>query len=84
MAHELSPFERKPDQYTGFPTGVKNMSEAAHPHRGGALQNLMEGGLASTHWWEAWGWGGFQVKENYFVNICTVACKLKNVIFVLN
>ena len=36
LAHELSPLEGKIDQYTGFPTGVKNM--------GGALQNLMKGG----------------------------------------
>ena len=25
LAHELSPLEGKIDQYTGFPTGVKNM-----------------------------------------------------------
>ena len=49
MAHELSPFERKPDQYTGFPTGVKNMSEAAHPHRGGGSSKFDgEGACVNT------------------------------------
>ena len=28
--------------------------------------------------------GGFQEKGKYLVNICTVVCKLKNVIFLLN
>ena len=75
LAHELSPLEGKPDQYTGFPTGVKNK------RLGGALQNVI-GGLQSIH--GGGGVGGFQEKGKYLVNICTVACKLKNVIFLLN
>ena len=41
LAHELSQLEGKPDQYTGFPTDIKNMGggggvEAIHGGRGGA------------------------------------------------
>ena len=30
------------------------------------------------------GWGGFQEKGKYLVDICTVACKPENDIFLLN
>ena len=66
LAHELSQLEGKPDQYTGFPTDIKNMG----------------GGGVRVNTWGAW--GGFQEKRKYLVNICTVACKLKNVVFLLN
>ena len=56
LAHEVSPLKGKPDQYTGFPTGV-NMGACG---------------------------GGFPEKGKYLANICTVASKLKNVIFLLN
>ena len=69
LAHELSPLEGKPDQYTGFPIGE-------------AIQILMGRGLGSIYW-GAWG-GDFQEKGKYLVNICTAAFNLKNVIFLLN
>ena len=67
LAHEVSPLKGKPDQYTGFPTGVNMV--------GG------EGGL--SQYMGACG-GGFPEKGKYLANICTVASKLKNVIFLLN
>ena len=40
LAHELSQLEGKPDQYTGFPTDIKNMGgggvEAIHGEHGEA------------------------------------------------
>ena len=39
LAHELSQLEGKPDQYTGFPTDIKNMGggfESIHGEHGEA------------------------------------------------
>ena len=72
--------ETRPVNRAGFPTSVKNM-------RGGRRQG---------HFKICWGGGGclskymgkhkesFQEKGKYLGNICTVACKLKNYIFLLN
>ena len=55
----------------GFPHGV-----------GGIFRICFFGeGLESIQWGEH---GGFQEKGKYFINICTVACRLKNFIFLLN
>ena len=70
LPHELSPLEEKSDQYTRFPQVLKTWGGGGH--RDGSLSQHM-GGM-----------GGFQSKGKYLVNICTVACKLKNVTFLLN
>ena len=75
LAHELSPLEGKPDQYRGFPTGVTNMG------RGGSSKFDQAKGFSQ---YMQWTWWGFQEKGKYLVNICTVVCKVKNVIFLLN
>ena len=72
LAHEVSPLKGKPDQYTGFPTGV-NMVGGGGGGGGGGLSQYM--GACG---------GGFPEKGKYLANICTVASKLKNVIFLLN
>ena len=75
LAHEVSPLKGKPDQYTGFPTGVNMVGG------GGSSKFNGEGGL--RQYMGACG-GGFPEKGKYLANICTVASKLKNVIFLLN
>ena len=53
----------------------------------GSLQNLMGGGVGlESIQWGGGGWNarGGQGKGKYLVNICTVAFKLKKVIFLLN
>ena len=76
LAHEVSPLKGKPDQYTGFPTGVNMVGGG-----GGSSKFNGEGGL--SQYMGACG-GGFPEKGKYLANICTVASKLKNVIFLLN
>ena len=75
LAHEVSPLKGKPDQYTGFPTGVNMVGG------GGSSKFNGEGGWSP--YMGACG-GGFPEQGKYLANICTVASKLKNVIFLLN
>ena len=84
LAHEVSTLKGKPDQYTGFPTGVNMVGggwKGGGGGGGGPSKFKGEGGL--SQYMGACG-GGFPEKGKYLANICTVASKLKNVIFLLN
>ena len=70
--------ETRPVNRAGFPTSVKNMlgeggRGASKFDGGGGLSKYMGKHKES-----------FQEKGKYLGNICTVACKLKNYIFLLN